>query len=96
MKYNLFILSICLFLGVASACNDHFMRNGAWCYSGNNCAFGCHKGYCWSECNGKLTLAEYCCRFRFSLIGVNVGLPKLTNFDYTIIEFEARLYRIDV
>ena len=52
---QLFVL-FCVVLSVLSACHDKFMRNGASCYSGNNCAFGCHNGKCWSQCDGMYPL----------------------------------------
>ena len=50
----------CMVLSLTQACNHHFMKNGASCYSGNNCAFGCTKsGECWSQCDGELILCTY-------------------------------------
>ena len=52
MKFLLALgLALCT-VTVMEACNNSFMRAGASCYSGNNCAFGCHDNKCWSECNG--------------------------------------------
>ncbi|KAL5249565.1 hypothetical protein ACHWQZ_G018439 [Mnemiopsis leidyi] len=55
------ILLGCMVLGLTQACNHQFMKNGASCYSGNNCAFGCTKsGECWSQCDGLCCLTTNC------------------------------------